>query len=98
MVEKGSNAPQIKKGNPNRIEFVLQISNIGRDSRDVAFELAKSLKGNFKTEFSASRIQSSAGSVIHKDRKYKDLEIWIAFKGGKSSKTAGAITFPIAGF
>ena len=92
IVEKGSNAPQIKKGNPNRIEFVLQINNIGRDSRDVAFDLAKSLTGNFKTEFSASRIQSSAGSVIHKDRKYKDLEIWIAFKGGKSSKTAGAIT------
>lgn len=92
IVDRGSNAPQIKKGNPNRVEFVLQINNIGRDSRDLAFDLAKSLRGNFTTKFTSSRIQSSAGSVVHKDSKFRDLEIWIAFKGGKSSKTAGSIT------
>jgi hypothetical protein len=92
VIQKGSNAPKIKKGNPNRIEFVLQISNIGRDSRDLAFDAAKLLKGDFLTKFTSSRIQSSAGSVVHTPRKHKDLEIWIAFKGGKSSKTAGSIT------
>ncbi len=92
VIQKGSNAPQIKKGNPNRIEFVLQINNIGRDSRDLAFDAAKLLKGDFLTKFTPSRIQSSAGSVVHKPKKYKDLEIWIAFKGGKSSKTTGTIT------
>ena len=84
VIQKGSNAPQIKKGNPNRIEFVLQINNIGRDSRDLAFDAAKLFKGDFSTKFTPSRIQSSAGSVVHKPKKYKDLEIWIAFKGGKS--------------
>ena len=92
VIQKGSNAPQIKKGNPNRIEFVLQINNIGRDSRDLAFDAAKLFKGDFLTKFTPSRIQSSAGSVVHKPKKYKDLEIWIAFKGGKSSKTTGTIT------
>jgi hypothetical protein len=91
-----ANVPQIKGGSPNRIEFTLEFPDVGRDSRPQIFDAAKSLGGLYKTKKTDSRIQSSVGSVVyngkggHADR--EDLEIWIAFKGGKSSKTAGSVS------
>ena len=57
------------------------------------FAAAKSLRGAYKTTYTNKKTQSSVGSVIYNgtggyaDR--EDLEIWVSFKGGKSSKTAG---------
>ena len=97
LITKGkTNEPQIKGGKPtNRIEFVIQFPEVGRDSRDSIFIVADSLKGKYKTTFTNKNIQSSAGSVVHSgtgDSKRKDLEIWVAFKGGKSSKSAGQVS------
>lgn len=97
LITKGkANEPQIKGGKPtNRIEYVIQFPEVGRDSRDSIFIVADSLKGKYKTTFTNKNIQSSAGSVIHNgtgDSKRKDLEIWVAFKGGKSSKSAGQVS------
>ena len=91
-----ANIPQIKGGNPNRIEFTIEFPELGRDSRDQIFAVANSLSGLYKTKFTKSVLQSSVGSVVYNGKggyaDREDLEIWIAFKGGKSSKSAGAVS------
>jgi len=91
-----ANIPQIKGGNPNRIEFTIEFPELGRDSRDQIFTVANSLSGLYKTKYTKSVLQSSVGSVVYNGKggyaDREDLEIWIAFKGGKSSKSAGAVS------
>ena len=90
------NVPQIKGGNPNRIEFTVVFPELGRDSRATIFSTAKSLTGLYKTTYTNKKTQSSVGSVIYNGKggyaDREDLEIWVAFKGGKSSKSAGTVS------
>ena len=89
------NIPQIKGGKPNRIQYTVEFPEIGRDGRKEIFAAAKSLTGDkYKTKYTKSKTAgSSAGSVIYNGKggyaDREDLEIWVSFKGGKSSKTAG---------